>query len=85
MATWRDAAKAVIQQALEEAKSQCLSPEEMKKYVSSKYPFGARAYHPYKIWLSEMKAAFDPKHAEPSTQQMRELAMLRAWNEGKPL
>lgn len=56
--TWRDIAKQVIQQALAEAKAQGLDFNATKTYVNARYPFGERAYHPYKIWLSEMKRTF---------------------------
>lgn len=86
--TWRDAARAVIQQALAEAQAQGLDAEATKRYVNSKYPFGERAYHPYKMWLSEMKNTFKPA-ATGGTEQSRraqsDLAKLQAWNEGKPL
>lgn len=78
--TWRDIARAVIQKALQEAEAQGLDAEATKKHVNAAYPFGERAYHPYKIWLSEMKRTF-----EPSRPGQSDLAKLKAWNEGKPL
>lgn len=30
-------------------------PEELRKLISAAYPFGERKYHPYKIWLDEIK------------------------------
>jgi hypothetical protein len=56
--TWREAAKATIQRAREEAQAQGLDAEATKRYVNARYPFGERAYHPYKIWLDEMERAF---------------------------
>ena len=76
MATWRDAAKYVIQQALQEVEAQGLDVEATKKYVNSKYPFGARSHHPYKIWLSEMRAMFNPGKVAQSDQEK-----LNAWND----
>lgn len=81
--TWRDIARRVIQEALVEAEEQSMDAATTKAYVNAHYPFGERAYHPYKIWLSEMKRAFNPApEARPAES---DLAKLRAWNEGKPL
>jgi hypothetical protein len=78
--TWRDIAKATIQQALAEAEAQGLDAEATKRHVNAAYPFGERAYFPYKVWLAEMKATF--KTSKPAQS---DLAKLKAWNEGKPL
>ena len=83
--TWRDAAKAAIQKALQEAEAQGLDAEATHKNANAAYPFGARAYHPYKIWLSEMRATFSPKADGKAAKAQSDLAKLRAWNEGKPL
>ena len=80
--TWRDIARAAIQKALQEAEVKGLDSDETKRYVNAAYPFGARAYHPYKIWLSEMKNTFDPTSSHAATADM---AKLRAWKEGRPL
>jgi hypothetical protein len=73
--SWREIARATIQRALQEAESQGLDAEAKKKYVNSRYPFGEHAYHPYKIWLSEMKATFNPNKPGRS-----DLAKLAEWN-----
>ena len=83
--TWRDAAKRTIQKALQEAESQGLDAEATHKYVNAAYPFGEREYHPYKIWLSEMKATFSPKPDNTTAKAQSDRAKLKAWNEGKPL
>ena len=83
--TWRDEAKAAIKKALREAEAQGLDAEATRAYVNSKYPFGAREYHPYKMWLSEMKATFNPKPNPKSAKAQSDMAKLQAWNEGKPL
>lgn len=79
--TWRDVAHAAIQKALAEAEAQGLDAEATKRHVNAAYPFGERAYHPYKIWLSEMKRTFNPV----TKVAQSDLAKLKAWNEGKPL
>lgn len=30
------------------------SESELRKLISAEYPFGERAYHPYKIWCDEV-------------------------------
>lgn len=83
--TWRATARAVIQQALEEAERQGLSPEATKAYTNSRYPFGAREHHPYKIWLSEMQRTFAPVASNTTAKAQSDRAKLQAWNEGRPL
>lgn len=83
--TWRDIARATIQQALIEAESQGLDQDATHKHVNAAYPFGARAYHPYKIWLSEMKRTFAPVVSGKTAKAQSDMAKLNAWNEGKPL
>lgn len=83
--TWRDIARAVIQQALIEAEAQGLDAEATRKHANAAYPFGQRAYHPYKIWLSEMKRTFSPAASGKRAKAQSDLAKLKAWNEGKPL
>jgi hypothetical protein len=51
--TWRDIAKPIIQAVLSE--TQGLSEKEIKAAIKDAYPFGERAYHPYKIWLDEVR------------------------------
>lgn len=48
---WREAAVSVIQKALTDAQTQGLNEAETLKLVDSRYPFGQRAMHPYKVWL----------------------------------
>jgi hypothetical protein len=51
--TWRDLAKPIIREVL--AETQGLSEKEIKAAIRDAYPFGERAYHPYKIWLDEVR------------------------------
>lgn len=57
ISSWRLAAQEAIAKALKEADEQKLDDEATWKHVSKAYPFGQRRYHPYKIWLSEIKQA----------------------------
>lgn len=51
--SWRDTSREIIRQVL---KDNAGKPEkEIKKALREAYPFGPRQYHPYKIWLDEIK------------------------------
>lgn len=51
--SWRDSARVIIREVLTETRGW---PEnEIKKALREAYPFGERKYHPYKIWLDEIK------------------------------
>lgn len=50
---WRQRAAPVVARVLAETKGQ---PETViKAALTAAYPFGQRAYHPYKVWLDEVK------------------------------
>lgn len=50
---WRDQAAPIIERVLKEMAGK---PEkEIRKALHDAYPFGPREYHPYKIWLDEIK------------------------------
>lgn len=86
MSHWKDTAERVIRKAMAEAKEQGLDFEATTKLVDSRYPFGERAYHPYKMWLKVRRDLLRPKmgpHAAPGTS--RELLLLAAWNAGEPI
>lgn len=53
MSTWRHSARPIIQQVLAETKGQ--SEAAIRKALKDAYPFGQREYHPYKVWLDEIK------------------------------
>lgn len=50
---WRDSARPIIHQVLEENKGK--TDKEIRKALLEAYPFGARKWHPYKIWLDEIR------------------------------
>lgn len=53
---WREPAARVIRETLRKLPAN--TPlEQKRKAISAAYPFGERAMHPYKIWLSEVKRA----------------------------
>lgn len=50
---WREHAAKIIERVLCETHGQ---PEDViKKALFDAYPYGERRYHPYKIWLSEIR------------------------------
>ena len=51
--TWRDGCKPIIHKVLKENEGK--TDKEIRKALLEAYPFGERAYHPYKIWLDEIK------------------------------
>lgn len=51
--SWRDYARPIITQVLKETKGQ--DEKAIRKALKEAYPFGERKYHPYKIWLDEIK------------------------------
>lgn len=57
MSEWRLAARRAIQRAIQSVPPGA-SPQELKKAIDAAYPFGLRANHPYKIWLSERREYF---------------------------
>lgn len=51
--TWRDSARPIIAEVLKENEGK--DEKIIKKALYDAYPFGQRQYHPYKIWLDEIK------------------------------
>ena len=51
--SWRDRARPIIAKVLAETKGQ--DEKAIKAALFDAYPFGPREYHPYKIWLDEIK------------------------------
>jgi len=57
--TWRDSCKPIIARVIKENEGK--SEKEIRKAISDAYPFGERKYHPYKIWLDEVKVQLGTK------------------------
>jgi hypothetical protein len=50
--TWRDDARPIIAQVIATQKGK---PEkEIRRALRDAYPWGMRAYHPYRVWCSEV-------------------------------
>ena len=50
---WRSRAAAVIASVIEEVGTE--DEKALRKALREAYPFGPRKFHPYKIWLDEIK------------------------------
>jgi hypothetical protein len=77
---WYKNAVGVITQALNEAKEQGLDTTGTIKFVDSRYPFGPRKYHPYKMWLKARGELLSGQRGSPSEREK-----LRQWQEGEPI
>jgi len=53
---WRQIAMVTISSAIKKAQAENL---DIKKTIDAAYPFGERAYHPYRIWLSQRRIALE--------------------------
>lgn len=82
---WRKEAAPVIRKVLMDTQGK---PEaEIRKALHDAYPFGQRAYHPYKIWLDEIQRQRGKRHPighkrawENSQKRQRgELERLQEW------
>ncbi len=51
--SWRDKARPIIGTILRDLAG--ADEAEIKKALRDAYPFGERRYHPYKIWLDEIR------------------------------
>jgi hypothetical protein len=52
---WRKESREIIARLLEDCKACGYDEATIKKALHDAYPFGERKYHPYKIWLDEIK------------------------------
>lgn len=76
--TWRDYARSVITEVIAQNEDKPIA--ELRKLISKEYPFGERNYHPYKIWLSEVKnqlAELELKRNPPPEPPIIDLPLLQ--------
>lgn len=73
---WRDRAGPIIARVLKETRGK--SEKEIRAALREAYPFGERKYHPYKIWLDEIKRQRDGGQVPRYVQIMD---TRNAWNE----
>lgn len=53
MRSWRDVARPIIDRILRETKGE--DEKTIKQALFDAYPFGERRFHPYKVWLDEIR------------------------------
>ena len=69
--SWRERAQPIIAKVLREMSGK---PEaEIRKVLYDVYPFGVRQYHPYKIWLDEIKRQRGTKGRMPRKADVQKL------------
>ena len=61
--TWRDHARPIIARVLRETYGR--DEKHIHAALLAAYPFGERKYHPYKIWLSEIRRQRHPEQKKP--------------------
>lgn len=81
-ATWRERARRSLQEAYDKATAAGLEGKALEKALFDSYPFGERAYTPYKVWCEERKKLLTTGHARADVS---DLAKLAAWNNGEPI
>lgn len=72
--SWRDRARPIIAQVLLQTRG--CSPKEIDDAIFDAYPFGERKYHPYKIWLDEVRRqryGLKPKEQDPRQISIEEV------------
>lgn len=61
--SWREVAAPIITRVLIETAGQ--PDKEIKRALKIAYPFGERNYHPYKVWLKEVRRQRGLKDPRP--------------------
>lgn len=82
MSHWRKQAALVIERVVQKNKG--ATEKELRAAISAAYPFGERAYHPYKIWCNQVKVTlwrmFPKPHRQPKQDPVEDLPLFG----GKP-
>jgi len=60
---WRSKARPIIRAVIAEFGA---DKERLKKELRKAYPFGPRQFHPYKIWLDEVRRQTKPRASNGS-------------------
>ena len=69
--SWRDQCKPIIHKVLQDTQGQ--TEKGIRKALYEAYPFGARAYHPYKVWLSEIRNQRKKNKSKPQPVEQIQL------------
>ena len=68
--SWREACSPIIYETLRANEGK--TEKEVKAALRAAYPFGARKYHPYKIWCDEVRKQLKiPKKTTKQTTQIQ--------------
>lgn len=79
MSRWRNKASVIIAGVL--ARTQGQPKEVIERALRDAYPFGERKWHPYKIWLDEIKVQRGLKPGKDTNSAARDQKKLQEWNE----
>ena len=80
--TWRDRARPLIAQVLRETAGK--AEAEIKKALFDAYPFGPRQYHPYAVWLDEIKRQRKVARPKPLSKEAKKRIAEYEARTGKP-
>jgi hypothetical protein len=68
--TWRSIARPIIAETIKKVGTG--DEKVLKKALREAYPFGERAYYPYKVWLDEIKVQTGKKKGTPMPADPRQ-------------
>jgi hypothetical protein len=68
---WRNHAAPIIARVI--AAHPDADERALRKLISAEYPFGQRAYHPYKIWLDELGKQVDRRFGRVTIRKKRQV------------
>jgi hypothetical protein len=72
--TWRDRCRPIIAEVIRRVGTE--DDRALRRELRNAFPFGVRNYHPYKIWLDEIRVQLGTKPRPTSPQDMPLLAPL---------
>jgi len=64
--TWRDRARPLIAKVISRVGTEDM--KGLRKALREAFPFGPRDYHPYKIWLDEIRVQLGTKPEKVKTE-----------------
>jgi len=67
--TWRDKARPLIAAVIDQVGTDDLP--RLRRALREAFPFGAREYHPYKIWLDEIRVQLGTKPVKERTPPVK--------------
>ena len=67
MSSWRDRLSPIVADALAFAQDNGMTVAETRQHLRNAFPCGERKYHPYKIWLDEIRLQTGKKHLGTKT------------------